>query len=65
MVALGRVVGRKGSCAVCVDVMVVQSGSWTVRGVWVGFVWWIGALEVRKWPVAPVSRIMGSARDNV
>ena len=65
MVALGSVVGRKRSCAVCVDVMVVRSGSRTVRGVWDCFIWRIGALEVRKWPVAPVSKMMGSARDNV
>jgi len=44
--------------------MVVRSGSWTVKGgsALVGLR--AGVLEVRKCPVAPVSRMIGAARDN-
>ena len=43
----------------CVDWIVDWSGRWTVSG-WVVLVLArTGALGVRKWPVAPVSRIRG------
>ena len=55
----GRRLGWIGRCAVWVDWMVDWSGSCTVRGV----AFWVfasaGVVVVRKWPVAPVSRIRG------
>ena len=44
--------------------MVVRSGSWTVKGGLALVVLRAGASDVRKWPVAPVSRMIGAARDN-
>ena len=44
--------------------MVVRSGSWTVKGCMALVVLRAGVSEVRKWPVAPVSRMIGATRDN-
>ena len=44
--------------------MVMRSGSWTVKGGLALVVFRAGVSDVRKWPVAPVSRMIGAARDN-
>ena len=51
-----------GKCAVCVDWMVEWSGNCTVRGLRVSIFCGAGAVVVRKWPVAPVSKIRGLVR---
>jgi hypothetical protein len=49
--------GRCGrcKCAVCVDCMVVPSGSLTIVGFAVGRLLWHGTFMLLKWPVVPVS----------
>jgi hypothetical protein len=49
--------GRLGRCklAVCVELIVVPSGSWTMTGFVVGFLFLHGTLMPLKCPVAPVS----------
>ena len=61
----GKVLGGIGSCVVCVDCMVVWSGSWTVMGFVVLVSFSAGVSCVRKCPVAPVSKINVVARFTV
>ena len=47
--------GSKSRSAICVDSMILLSGSWTLIGSFVGELLMLGVSIARKWPVAPES----------